>query len=58
MANRRDDALGMVLEAEQLAPEQVQYHFLSRNLVQNWIRTQRGRPSFRLTDLAHRLGVA
>lgn len=57
-SNRRDDALGVVLSAEQLAPEQVRYHFLSRHLVQGWIRTQRGTPSFRLAELAQRLGVA
>ena len=56
-SRRRDDALGVVLEAEQRAPEQVRHHFLSRNLVQGWIRTQRGTPSFRLADLAQRLGV-
>ena len=57
-SNRRDDALNTLLAAEQLAPEQVRYHFLSRNLVQTWVRTQRGRPSWLLADLAQRLGAA
>jgi transcriptional regulator with XRE-family HTH domain len=57
-SNQRDDALATLLEAEKQAPEQVRYHFLSRQLVQSWIRTQRGKPSFRLADLAQRLSVA
>ena len=56
--NKRDEALATILEAEQLAPEQVRYHFLSRHLVQTWIRTQRGKPSHQLTGLAQRLNVA
>jgi hypothetical protein len=46
-----------VLEAEQLAPEQVRYHFLSRQLVLGWIRQQRGKPSTALVGLARRLNV-
>jgi transcriptional regulator with XRE-family HTH domain len=57
-ANKRDEALGMLLDAEQTAPEQVRYHYLSRHLVQTWIRTQRGKPSFQLAQLAERLNVA
>jgi hypothetical protein len=57
MANRRDEALAAVLDAEQAAPEQVRYHFISRHLVQTWIRQQRGKPSFQLTGLAERLKV-
>ena len=56
--NRRDEALVTVLDAEQLAPEQVRYHFLSRHLVQTWVRTQRGKPGHQLTSLAQRLNVA
>jgi hypothetical protein len=57
MRNRRQEALATVLEAEQTAPEQVRYHFISRHLVQTWIRQQRGKPSFHLTGLAERLRV-
>lgn len=57
-ANHREDALGNVLDAEQLAPEQVRYHFISRQLVQTWIRTGRTKPSHELTALAERLRVA
>jgi transcriptional regulator with XRE-family HTH domain len=56
-SNHRDEALSTLLDAEQLAPEQVRYHFLSRNLVQNWISSQRGKPSHQLADLARRLDV-
>lgn len=55
--NRIDEGLSMLLEAEQLAPEQVRYHFLSRQLVLSWIRQQRGRPSYQLAGLARRLRV-
>jgi transcriptional regulator with XRE-family HTH domain len=56
-SNKRDEALATVLDAEQLAPEQVRYHFLSRHLVQTWIRSQRGKPGHQLAGLAHRLNV-
>ncbi len=56
--NRRDQALALLLDAEKLAPEQVRYHFLSRQLVLTWIRTQRGKPPYALADLARRLRVA
>jgi len=55
--NRRDEALDTLLVAERIAPEQVRYHFLSRQLVRTWIRQERGKPSFQLSDLAHRLEV-
>ncbi|MER7604713.1 helix-turn-helix transcriptional regulator [Nocardioides sp. NPDC127503] len=57
-ANRRDEAIATILEAEQAAPEQVRYHYLSRHLVQTWIRTQRGKPALHLVELAQRVGVA
>ena len=55
--NRVDDALAVLLDAEQLAPEQVRYHYLSRELVVGWVRHERGRPSYTLTELARRLQV-
>ncbi|MEV1006316.1 helix-turn-helix transcriptional regulator [Streptomyces sp. NPDC049881] len=55
--NRTDDALTLVLSAEQLAPEQVRHHQIPRALVATWVRNQRGRPSTRLAELAQRLGV-
>jgi transcriptional regulator with XRE-family HTH domain len=56
--NRQDDALSTLLDAEQLAPEQVRYHFISRHLVTRWMRTGRSKPSYDLAGLAERLHVA
>ncbi|GAA0628337.1 helix-turn-helix transcriptional regulator [Sporichthya brevicatena] len=56
--NRRDDALGVLLSAERLAPEQVRHHYLSRQLVLGWIKRERGRPSTQLVGLAQRLKVS
>jgi len=55
--NRADEALATLLEAERIAPEQVRYHFLSRQLVLTWIRQQRTKPSATLANLAKRLKV-
>jgi transcriptional regulator with XRE-family HTH domain len=55
--NRVDDALETLLEAEQMAPEQVRYHILSRQLVLTWVRQQRTTPSTVLVNLARRLDV-
>jgi transcriptional regulator with XRE-family HTH domain len=54
---RLDEAQATLLDAEQMAPEQVRYHFLSRQLVLGWIRQQRGKPSPALVGLARRLDV-
>jgi transcriptional regulator with XRE-family HTH domain len=56
--NRRDEALAILLDAERDAPEQIRYHFISRQLVMRWIRQQRGKPSHHLAGLAKRLHVA
>ncbi|WP_238019970.1 helix-turn-helix transcriptional regulator [Dactylosporangium sp. AC04546] len=55
--NRANDALNLLLHAERMAPEQVQYHRMSRQLVLTWIRQQRNNPSTVLVDLARRLDV-
>ncbi|MFD8989113.1 helix-turn-helix domain-containing protein [Streptomyces goshikiensis] len=55
--NRTDEALAVLLEAEQAAPEQVRHHYLSRELVIGWIRGTRGRPARPVADLARRLGI-
>jgi hypothetical protein len=57
-SNRPDDALALVLDAEELAAEQVRYHYLSRELVLAWVRNTKGRPSYQLRTLAERLHVA
>jgi hypothetical protein len=55
--NRFEAALGLVLKAEHDAPEHVRTHFLSRQLVTDWIRRQRCKPSADLRALATRLNV-
>ncbi|WP_157246262.1 helix-turn-helix domain-containing protein [Nonomuraea typhae] len=55
--NRTDEAFATLLDAEKMAPEQVRYHYLGRQLVLSWIRRQKGRPSFQLTELARRLRI-
>lgn len=53
--NRRDDALTTLLNAEQLAPEQVKHHAISRQLVLSWLRNHRGPRNTPLDQLAQRL---
>jgi transcriptional regulator with XRE-family HTH domain len=55
--NRTDEALALVLDAEELAPEQVRYHFISRHLVTTWVRQQKGKPSHQLAGVAQRLRI-
>lgn len=55
--NRRDEALTILLNAERDAPEQIQHHFITRQLVLRWVRQQRGKPSHQLSELAKRLHV-
>jgi transcriptional regulator with XRE-family HTH domain len=55
---RRDEGLTALLAAEHRAPEQVRYHFISRQLVLGWMRSGRSKPSHHLTGLAQRIGVA
>ncbi|WP_441250542.1 helix-turn-helix domain-containing protein [Kitasatospora sp. McL0602] len=55
--NRMGEALALVLDAEELAPEQVRYHPIPRDLVTTWVRQQRGRPDHLLAGIAQRLHV-
>ncbi|MFE7558539.1 helix-turn-helix domain-containing protein [Kitasatospora sp. NPDC057500] len=55
--NRMDEALALVLDAEELGPEQVRYHFIPRQLVTMWVRQQRGKPSHLLAGVAQRLRI-
>lgn len=56
--NRADDGLAVLLAAEQQAPEQVRYHFLSRQLVVSWMRRRKTTPPQQLRQLAERIRVA
>ncbi|MFE2755005.1 helix-turn-helix domain-containing protein [Actinosynnema sp. NPDC059335] len=55
--NKTDQALAVVLDAEQRAREQVRHHYLSRQLVLTWMRRQRTKPSHALASLAQRLNL-
>ncbi|MGH7881743.1 MAG: helix-turn-helix domain-containing protein [Candidatus Dormibacteraceae bacterium] len=55
--NQPEKALFLLLSAEKLAPEQVRYHFLSRQLVKRWITNSRTGPNRQLIGLAQRLRV-
>jgi hypothetical protein len=55
---RRDEALATVLSAEQAAPEQVRRHFLAHELVHQWTRETKRRPTPELVALSQRLGHA
>lgn len=55
--NRTDEAVAILLTAEQLAPEQVRHHYMSRELVLGWVRGTRGRPTVPVRELADRLHV-
>jgi transcriptional regulator with XRE-family HTH domain len=53
----RDQAVGLLLDAEELAPEQVRCHYITRELVTAWVRTARDTPGSPLTNLAERLRI-
>ncbi len=50
--NLRDEGLAVLLDAEQIAPEQVRHHFISRQLVLTWMRKLRRKPDLELAGLA------
>jgi hypothetical protein len=52
---RAEQAQDVMLRAERVAPEQVRYHAMSRQLVMQWLSQSRGRPSRHLNDLARRM---
>jgi len=57
MTGKRDDALGTMLTAERIAPEQVRQHHLSRKVVMALIRDSIGRPPIELEKLARRVNI-
>jgi hypothetical protein len=56
--NLRDEGLAVLLNAEQIAPEQVRHHFISRQLVLTWMRQRRRKPDLELAGLAARLRLS
>jgi transcriptional regulator with XRE-family HTH domain len=57
-ANRIDDAVGTILQAERESPEQVRYHYIARELVVTWMRARRSRARADVAGLARRLRLA
>jgi transcriptional regulator with XRE-family HTH domain len=55
---KRDDSLGKLLEAERLAPREVNCRPVARNLISNLIQRSRGTVPAALESLAGRSGVA
>jgi tetratricopeptide (TPR) repeat protein len=57
LTGRADVALQTILGAEQLAPEQIRHHYLSKQLVLTWVRNVQGRPGIELDRLARRMRI-
>lgn len=57
-AGRRDEAVRALLDAEQVAAEEVRCREPARNLIADLLRRARGTPSFELSGLAERAGVS
>jgi transcriptional regulator with XRE-family HTH domain len=56
--NKTTEAVDMLLDAEQIAPEQLRCHMASRQLTLSLLRVPRSRPTARLRGLAHRMGIS
>ena len=54
---QQSEALSLVLNAEQRAPEQVRRHFLTHSLVHEWVRSRKLTPTPDLHGLARRTGI-
>ena len=54
---QQPDALGLVLDAERRAPEQVRRHFLTHSLLHEWVRSRRVPATPELHGLARRAGI-
>ncbi|MEC3976235.1 helix-turn-helix domain-containing protein [Amycolatopsis sp. H20-H5] len=57
VSGQLEAAVTTVLDAERKAPDQVRHHYLSRQLVLNWVRNAHGKPPFELDQLARRMHV-
>ena len=53
----RDRAEMLLLDADELAPEQVGSHYITGALLNSWVRSPRDAPNRRLSQLAERLGI-
>lgn len=57
LTGRRDAAVSAILDAEQLAPEQVRHHYLGRQLVLTWVRNAQGRQNVEVARIARRMKI-
>ena len=57
-SGQRDNALEKLLEAEELAPREVNCRPIARGTIENLIERSRGKPPLALRSLAERAGVA
>lgn len=57
LTGSRDNALGTLLVAERIAPEQIRQHYLSRRIVMTLIQGTPGKPSTELGKLAARVRI-
>jgi transcriptional regulator with XRE-family HTH domain len=55
LANKPDDAVRTMVQAEQDSPEQVRYHYIARELVTAWMRNRGTRELPQVGGLAQRL---
>jgi hypothetical protein len=58
LTGKKDDALGTMLTAERIAPEQVRQHYLSRKIVMAMMRSTPGKPTPELSKLAARVKIS
>jgi tetratricopeptide (TPR) repeat protein len=57
LVGNRDDALGALIAAERIAPEQIRQHYLSRKVALTLIRSTAGKPSIELDKFATRVNA-
>lgn len=58
MAGKREDALGTMLAAERIAPEQVHRHYVGRRVVTTLTRSATGKRTTELENLARRMKIS
>jgi hypothetical protein len=58
MAGDQSDALGTLLAAEKIAPDQVRQHYVSRKVVMTLTRNAIGKPPAELAELARRMKIS
>lgn len=57
LTNSNDDALGSLLDAERIAPEQTHQHYLTKRVIITLAKNTKGKPPVQLEKLATRVGL-